>query len=72
LGFFVFDVLSDHFCVEADGIYAVPSHPEVITPIGLLLQLAKLFNTRIAVRPLMVPTYSEIDNFGGTIPSKWI
>jgi hypothetical protein len=42
LGFLVFDVLSDHLCVEANGIYAVPSRPEVITPIGLLLQFAKL------------------------------
>lgn len=42
LGFLILDILSDLFLVETDGVYAVPLGPEMVTPIGLALQMLKL------------------------------
>ena len=33
---------ADHLGIQADGIHAIPRRPEMITPIGLLLQIRKL------------------------------
>jgi hypothetical protein len=70
LGLLVFYLLSNHFCIQTDGISTVPSRPVMIAPIGLLLQLAKLVQYPNGRSPLDGPNIFENRYLRGYHPEQ--
>jgi len=70
--FLILDILSDLGFIQTDGADAVPSVPEVVSPVRFFFRVEKLLKSLIAVFPFNIPITSDTDNLGGIESMRWI